>query len=61
MRLTRAIADDEEEGGMHVDCSNVSVELFRLKTVLDMRIDHDVLEFFRNRGKGYQKKNIYCF
>ena len=54
--IEAAIADDEDEAGMHVDWSNVSVELPRPKAVLNMRIDYDVLEYFRSQGKGYQKK-----
>ena len=51
-----AIAEDENEVGMHVDWSSVSVELPRPKAVLNMRVDYEVLEFFRSQGKGYQKK-----
>ncbi len=54
--IDAAIADDDDEAGMHVDWSNVSVELPRPKAVLNMRIDYEVLEFFRSQGKGYQKK-----
>jgi hypothetical protein len=52
-----AVADDEDEAGMHVDWSTVSVELLRPKAVLNMRFDYNVLEYFRSQGKGYQKKN----
>ena len=51
-----AVAYDEDETEMHVDWSNVSVELPHPKTVLKMRIDYDVLDYFRSQGKGYQKK-----
>jgi uncharacterized protein (DUF4415 family) len=54
--IEAAIADDEDEAGMHVDWSTVSVELPRPKAVLNMRVDYDVLEYFRSQGKGYQKK-----
>jgi uncharacterized protein (DUF4415 family) len=54
--IEAGIADDKDEAGMNIDWSNVSVELPRPKAVLNMRIDHDVLEFFRSQGKGYQKK-----
>jgi len=54
--IEAGIADDKDEAGMNIDWSNVSVELPRPKAVLNMRIDYDVLEFFRSQGKGYQKK-----
>jgi uncharacterized protein (DUF4415 family) len=47
--------DDDDEAGMNVDCSTVSVELPRPKAVLNMRVDYEVLEYFRSQGKGYQK------
>ena len=39
---------------MIMDWDNATVELPRPKVVLNMRIDKDVLEYFRNTGKGYQ-------
>jgi uncharacterized protein (DUF4415 family) len=54
--IESAIADDPEEAGMVVDWSKASVELPQPKAVLNMRIDYDVLEFFRSQGKGYQSK-----
>ena len=54
--IEAAIASDEDESGMHVDWSNVSIELPRPKAVLNMRVDYEVLEFFRSQGRGYQKK-----
>ena len=54
--IEAAIADDEDEAGMNVDWSNISVELPRPKAVLNMRVDYDVLEFFRSQGRGYQKR-----
>lgn len=54
--IEAAIADDEDEEGMNVDWSKISVELPCPKAVLNMRIDYDVLEFFRSQGRGYQKR-----
>jgi uncharacterized protein (DUF4415 family) len=51
-----AIASDSEEAGMAVDWPQASVELPQPKATLNMRIDRDVLEFFRRQGKGYQTK-----
>ncbi|MBZ4219181.1 MAG: BrnA antitoxin family protein [Chlorobium sp.] len=54
--IEAAIADDSDEVGMVVDWSTASVELPQPKVVLNMRVDHEVLEYFRNQGKGYQTK-----
>ncbi len=54
--IEAAVAEDDDEAGMHIDWSNISAEPHRPKAVLNMRIDYEVLEFFRSQGKGYQKK-----
>ena len=54
--IEAAVAEDDDEAGMHIDWSNISAEPPRPKAVLNMRIDYEVLEFFRSQGKGYQKK-----
>jgi uncharacterized protein (DUF4415 family) len=50
------VASDSDEAGMVMDWDNVTVELPRPKAVLNMRIDRDVLDFFRKTGKGYQSR-----
>lgn len=52
--IEAAIADDPDEAGMIVDWSKASIDLPQPKAVLNMRVDYDVLEFFRSQGKGYQ-------
>lgn len=47
---------DEEEIGMVVDWSSVMVGLPEPKATVNMRIDRDVLEFFKQGGKGYQTR-----
>lgn len=59
--IKAAIADDPDEAGMVFDWSTASAELPpQPKAVLNMRVDHDVdhdvMEFFRKQGKGYQTK-----
>lgn len=51
-----AIATDSDEAGMTIDWTQASVELPRPKAALYMRLDADLLEFFRKQGKGYQTK-----
>ncbi len=49
-------AADEAEDGMVVDWSSVTSNRPPPKAVLHMRVDRDVLEFFRAEGRGYQTK-----
>jgi uncharacterized protein (DUF4415 family) len=41
---------------MVVDWDNVTVELPKPKADLHMRIDRDVLDYFRSTGRGYQTR-----
>jgi uncharacterized protein (DUF4415 family) len=52
--LEASIAADPDEAGMEVDWSNVMAGIPGPKAVLHMRVDRDVLDFFRGQGKGYQ-------
>ncbi|MGJ0393494.1 MAG: BrnA antitoxin family protein [Methylocystis sp.] len=54
--IEAAIADDPDEAEMAVDWSQTSIEAPQPKATLNMRIDRDVLEFFRSQGKGYQTR-----
>lgn len=54
--IEAAIASDPDEAGMIVDWSQASVELPEPKAVLNMRVDRDILDFFRRQGRGYQTK-----
>ncbi len=54
--IERDIASDPDEAGMVVDWNSVSVRLPEPKADLHMRIDRDVLEFFRKTGRGYQTR-----
>ncbi|MEI6261649.1 MAG: BrnA antitoxin family protein, partial [Deltaproteobacteria bacterium] len=51
-QIEAAIADDPDEAGMIMDWENATVELPQPKAVLNMRIDKDLLEYFRKSGKG---------
>ena len=54
--IEAGIAADPDEAGMQVNWAQASVELPQPKAVLNMRVDSDVLDFFRRQGKGYQTK-----
>ena len=56
VEIEAAIAGDADEAGMAIDWLQASVELPQPKATLNMRVDRDVLEFFRRQGKGYQTK-----
>jgi uncharacterized protein (DUF4415 family) len=50
------IADDPDEAGMVVDWDSATVEMPQPKADLHMRVDRDVLDYFRKTGKGYQTR-----
>ncbi|HEX3881455.1 MAG TPA: BrnA antitoxin family protein [Stellaceae bacterium] len=50
------VAADPDEAGMVYDWDTVVVDLPKPKADLHMRVDRDVLEYFRNTGKGYQTR-----
>jgi len=55
-QLEASIAADPDEAGMVMDWDSVTVELPKSKADLHMRVDRDVLDFFRRTGKGYQTR-----
>ncbi len=55
-QLATSIAADPDEAGMVVDWTRVTVEMPQPKADLHMRVDRDVLDFFRKAGKGYQTR-----
>jgi uncharacterized protein (DUF4415 family) len=50
------IAADPDEAGMVVDWNNVTTEMPKPKVDVHMRVDGDVLDYFRKTGKGYQTR-----
>lgn len=59
--MTRAEINEDAEGeiageDMVIDWSSAIVGLPEPKATLNMRIDRDVLEFFRQGGRGYQTR-----
>jgi uncharacterized protein (DUF4415 family) len=41
---------------MVIDWDSATVEMPQPKAVLNMRVDRDVLDFFRKTGRGYQTR-----
>ena len=54
--LEAAIASDDDEAALEFDWSQPLPEPPKPKAVLNMRVDAEVMEFFRGQGKGYQTK-----
>jgi uncharacterized protein (DUF4415 family) len=45
-------ASDPDEVGMVIDWDNATVEMPQRKAVLNMRVDREVLNYFRKMGRG---------
>ena len=52
--VEEAIASDPDEAGMSIDWSKAVVATPERKTSMTIRLDNDVLDFFRGMGRGYQ-------
>ncbi len=52
--IEAAVASDPDEADMVIDWDSATAELPKPKATLNMRIDQDVLDYFRSTGKGYQ-------
>jgi uncharacterized protein (DUF4415 family) len=47
---------DKNDAATAVDWDSLAVQMPQRKAVLNMRVDRDVLDFFRQQGKGYQTR-----
>jgi len=54
--IEASVASDSDEDEMVVDWDEAVIELPQAKAVLNMRVDKDVLDYFRKTGKGYQSR-----
>ena len=54
--IEASIATDPDEAGMVMDWDSATVEMPQPKAVLNMRVDRDVLDYFRQTGRGYQTR-----
>lgn len=50
------VASDPDEDDMVMDWDKATIELPQPKAVLNMRVDKEVLDYFRKTGKGYQSR-----
>lgn len=53
-KLEASIANDPDDIGGELDWTQTIVGIPAPKDHINIRIDHDVLQWFKSRGKGYQ-------
>lgn len=56
VEVEAAAASDPDTRGWVIDWSNAVVQPDARKTSVTMRLDPDVLAFFKEQGRGYQTK-----
>ncbi|MBI2719058.1 MAG: BrnA antitoxin family protein [Rhizobiales bacterium] len=54
--IARAVADDPDAAPLDLDWSKAVLVYPRLKSTISIRVDPDVLAFFKATGKGYQTR-----
>jgi len=54
--IEACVASDSDEDEMVVEWGEATIELPKSKVVLNMRVDKEVLDYFRKTGKGYQSR-----
>jgi uncharacterized protein (DUF4415 family) len=55
--ITKAIADDPDWAGLEdIDWSDAVLVMPAKKKAISIRVDEDVLDFFKKEGDGYQRR-----
>ena len=55
--ITKAIANDPDWAGLEdIDWSDAVLVMPAKKKAISIRVDEDVLDFFRKEGDGYQRR-----
>lgn len=54
--IAKAVAEDPDAAPLDIDWSTAKVYFPRPKHAMSLRIDPDVLAFFKATGKGYQTR-----
>lgn len=54
--LEASVARDPDAGDVDIDWSTVEIGLPKPKRDIHMKVDADVLEWFKAQGKGYQTR-----
>ena len=56
-QIESTVASDPDEADMVMDWDSATLEMPRQpKAVLNMRVDQEVLDYFRKTGRGYQTR-----
>jgi uncharacterized protein (DUF4415 family) len=54
--IATAVADDPDAAPLDVDWSDAELNVPPSKKAISIRLDEDVVEFFRQTGSGYQTR-----
>lgn len=54
--IEAAIASDPDEAGIEWEWEHAEVVIPKPKEQINLRVDADVLDFFKSQGKGYQTR-----
>jgi uncharacterized protein (DUF4415 family) len=52
--IAKAVADDPDAAPLDIDWSKATLVQLNKKKAISIRIDEDVLDFFKSEGDGYQ-------
>jgi uncharacterized protein (DUF4415 family) len=55
-QIEASVASDPDEADIVVDWDSATIEMPQPKVVLNMRVDQEVLDYFRKTGRGYQTR-----
>ena len=54
--IAKAVANDPDAAPIDVDWSNAVLIVPAKKKAISIRVDEDVLDFFKREGEGYQRR-----
>ncbi|MGC2811918.1 MAG: BrnA antitoxin family protein [Bradyrhizobium sp.] len=54
--IARAVANDPDAAPIDIDWSNAVLVIPARKKAISIRVDEDVLDFFKKEGNGYQRR-----
>jgi uncharacterized protein (DUF4415 family) len=54
--IAKAVATDPDAAPIDIDWSKATLVQFNKKKAISIRIDEDVLDFFKREGDGYQRR-----
>ena len=54
--IARAVASDPDAAPINIDWSDAVLVIPPKKKAISIRVDEDVLDFFKREGEGYQRR-----